>query len=295
MKLTRKCRAVSRVPSIEEQLRGIPEKIGNILERYPGAVFLPCFYRATPPRIFFKSDSARIVARRGDTVLNPDGLSYDLLANGYHILGEGVFYISYEWPPEGAFEFDMRGCLLEKKLDPGDLDEEVRRFCMSLGIFDVLPLLRFERVATEGKRPVTLRIKKLRPDIEAPEYAHTGDAGLDIRSAEDLELPPGERYLVGTGFAMALPAGYAAFVQPRSGLAARQGISIANTPGLIDCHYRGEVKVILINLGQEPFKVRKGDRIAQMVIQAVESARVEVVGELDDTARGAGGFGSTGL
>ena len=140
-----------------------------------------------------------------------------------------------------------------------------------------------------------MRIKRLDPGVEPPSYAHPGDAGLDIRSAEDVVIPPGERALVSTGFAMALPEGYAAFVQPRSGLAARDGISIVNTPGLIDCHYRGEVKVILINHGSEAFRVRRGDRIAQMVIQKVERARVEVVEELDDTARGEGGFGSTGI
>ncbi|MGQ9475348.1 MAG: dUTP diphosphatase [Actinomycetota bacterium] len=151
------------------------------------------------------------------------------------------------------------------------------------------------RVGDRDLGAVRLRIKRLRPEVELPSYAHPGDAGLDIRSAEEVILQPGERALLGTGFAMALPEGYAAFVQPRSGLAAKHGISIVNTPGLIDCHYRGEVKVILVNLGREPFQVNKGDRIAQMVIQRVERAEVLEVEELEDTARGEGGFGSTGM
>ncbi|OFW55584.1 MAG: deoxyuridine 5'-triphosphate nucleotidohydrolase [Candidatus Solincola sediminis] len=152
-----------------------------------------------------------------------------------------------------------------------------------------------KRVAAAGKGGVTLRIKKLDPEISLPSYAHEDDAGLDLCSADELVLEPGQRSMVSTGFAMALPRGYAAFVQPRSGLAARHGISIVNTPGLIDCHYRGEVKVILINLGREPFPVKKGDRIAQMVIQKVETADIQAVEELDRTARGEGGFGSTGV
>ncbi|WP_350340618.1 dUTP diphosphatase [Candidatus Solincola tengchongensis] len=155
--------------------------------------------------------------------------------------------------------------------------------------------MEWERVSDRVTGTVPLRIKRLRPDVELPSYAHPGDAGLDIRSAEEVVLQPGERALVSTGFAMALPEGYAAFVQPRSGLASKHGISIVNTPGLIDCHYRGEVKVILVNLGGEPFRVRKGDRIAQMVIQRVERAEVLEVEELEDTARGEGGFGSTGI
>ncbi|MEW6554623.1 MAG: dUTP diphosphatase [Actinomycetota bacterium] len=156
-------------------------------------------------------------------------------------------------------------------------------------------MVEIERTVKPAGGGVPLRIRKLDPEVATPAYAHAGDAGLDICSAEDLVLEPGERALVSTGFAMALPEGYAAFVQPRSGLAARSGISIVNTPGLIDCHYRGEVKVVLVNLGKEPFTVKKGDRIAQMVVQQVETARIDVVDELDDTARGEGGFGSTGL
>jgi dUTP pyrophosphatase len=162
-------------------------------------------------------------------------------------------------------------------------------------IYDLVPLVEFQRLEGAGGGSVTLRVRKLDPSVPVPAYAHPGDAGLDICSSEDLMLHPGERSMVGTGFAMALPEGYAAFVQPRSGLAARSGISIVNTPGLIDCHYRGEVKIILVNLGSEPFEVKRGDRIAQMVIQGVEAAEVEVVEELDDTPRGEGGFGSTGL
>ncbi|MBC7247165.1 MAG: dUTP diphosphatase [Actinobacteria bacterium] len=159
----------------------------------------------------------------------------------------------------------------------------------------MVPLLGWKKVAGPRGEGVRLRLRRLVPDVELPSYAHEGDAGLDLRSAEDVVLKPGGRALVGTGFSMALPEGYAAFVQPRSGLAAKHGISIVNTPGLIDCHYRGEVKVILVNLGEEEFTVRKGDRIAQMVVQRVERAEPVEVEELDETPRGEGGFGSTGL
>ncbi|MBC7253039.1 MAG: dUTP diphosphatase [Actinobacteria bacterium] len=175
------------------------------------------------------------------------------------------------------------------------LVEEIRTLRERLGVYDLVPLVELERVGDRDRGAVPLRIRRLRPDAELPSYAHPGDAGLDIRSAEEVILQPGERRLIGTGLAMALPEGYAAFLQPRSGLAARHGISIVNTPGLIDCHYRGEVKVVLVNLGQEPFQVKKGDRIAQMVIQRVERAEVLEVEELEDTARGEGGFGSTGI
>jgi dUTP pyrophosphatase len=184
---------------------------------------------------------------------------------------------------------------MEKSLPAGGLVEEVRAIREHLGIYDLVPLLEMRQQGDAGLNGVPLRIRKLDPSVAAPAYAHPGDAGMDLCSAEDLTLGPGERAMVSTGFAMALPEGYAAFVQPRSGLAARSGISIVNTPGLIDCHYRGEVKVILVNLGNEPFQVKRGDRIAQMVIQRVEAARVEVVEELGDTVRGEGGFGSTGL
>ncbi|MBN2026401.1 MAG: dUTP diphosphatase [Actinobacteria bacterium] len=184
---------------------------------------------------------------------------------------------------------------MEKRLQPGGLAEEIYEIRERLGVYDLVPLLEIHRLEDTGDGGVPLRIRRLDHSVSVPSYAHHGDAGLDLCSAEDVELAPGQRAMVSTGFAMALPEGYAAFVQPRSGLAARSGISIVNTPGLIDCHYRGEVKVILVNLGEEHFRVKKGDRIAQMVIQRVETARAVVVEELDETARGEGGFGSTGL
>lgn len=143
---------------------------------------------------------------------------------------------------------------------------------------------------------VTLPIKRLDPSVELPSYAYEGDAGLDLRSNEDVTLAPFERRLVGTGLAIAIPEGYAGFVQPRSGLALREGLSMANTPGLIDAHYRGELKVCAINL--DPVKsihIERGERIAQLVIQEVPLVRLKEVGELDETDRGAGGFGSSGV
>ena len=130
--------------------------------------------------------------------------------------------------------------------------------------------------------------------LPAPAYATTGAAGLDIVSAEDIVLAPGDRHAVATGFAVAIPAGYEIQVRPRSGLALKFGVTCLNTPGTIDADYRGEVKVILANLGAEPFEVKRGERIAQLVPAEVTVARFLEVDSLDDTARGAGGFGSTG-
>ena len=130
--------------------------------------------------------------------------------------------------------------------------------------------------------------------LPAPAYATTGAAGLDIVAAEDVTLAPGARAAVATGFAVAIPPGYEVQVRPRSGLALKHGVTCLNTPGTIDADYRGEVKVILANLGTEPFAVTRGERIAQLVPAAVESARFVEVASLDDTARGADGFGSTG-
>lgn len=141
-----------------------------------------------------------------------------------------------------------------------------------------------------------LPIKRLDPDLPLPRYAHDGDAGLDIFSAADVAIAPGERMLVPTGIAVAIPEGFAGFVQPRSGLAIRQGLSLVNTPGLIDSHYRGEIKVIAINLDPAaPIEIRRGDKIAQLVIQRVERCTLEEVADLDETVRGEGGFGSTGV
>lgn len=142
---------------------------------------------------------------------------------------------------------------------------------------------------------VRLRVSYLDPELPPLTYAHEGDAGLDLRSREEVVISPGERALVATGVALEIPRGFAGFVQPRSGLAAKHGVSIVNTPGLIDSHYRGEVKVVLINLDpREPFVVKRGDRIAQLVIQSVAEVSVEAADELSATQRGSGGFGSTG-
>ncbi len=136
---------------------------------------------------------------------------------------------------------------------------------------------------------------QLDPELPPPSYAHPGDAGADLCCTEDFELAPGERRLVGTGVAIALPEGYAGFVHPRSGLAARHGVTIVNTPGTVDAGYRGEIKVCLLNTDRdEPIAFSRGDRIAQLVVQPVASARFVPVTELPASARGIGGYGSTG-
>ena len=144
--------------------------------------------------------------------------------------------------------------------------------------------------------PVAVRIKRLPhgEGLALPAYATRGAAGMDVLAAEDVTLAPGARHAVATGFAVAIPPGYEIQVRPRSGLALKHGISVPNTPGTIDSDYRGELKVILINHGAEPFAVARGDRIAQLVLAPVTRAAWDEVAELDDTARGAGGFGSTG-
>jgi len=140
-----------------------------------------------------------------------------------------------------------------------------------------------------------IAIQRLDPDLPLPLYAHPGDAGADLVSAIDVVLEPGRRELVPTGVAIALPDGYAAFVHPRSGLALRHGLSIVNAPGTIDAGYRGEIKVLLINHDpMESVTIRRGDRIAQLVVQRVEHVTFVEAASLDETARGAGGYGSTG-
>ncbi|WP_273396337.1 dUTP diphosphatase [Thermophilibacter mediterraneus] len=142
---------------------------------------------------------------------------------------------------------------------------------------------------------INLPIKRLDPTVELPTYAYAGDAGLDLRANEDVTLAPHERRLVSTGLAVAIPEGYAGFVQPRSGLALREGLSMANTPGLVDSHYRGELKVCAVNLDDErPITITRGERIAQLVIQRVPVVSLVEVDELDETDRGTGGFGSSG-
>src|SRR3954447_6155368 len=138
-------------------------------------------------------------------------------------------------------------------------------------------------------------ITRLDPDVPLPSYAHPGDAGADLVTTVDVRLGPGERTVVPTGVAIALPEGYAGFVHPRSGLAARVGLALVNAPGTIDAGYRGEIKVILVNLDpREPLELARGDRIAQLVVQRVETAVFVETAELPDSARAAGGFGSTG-
>ena len=140
-----------------------------------------------------------------------------------------------------------------------------------------------------------LPVRRLQPDLPLPAYAHPGDAGADLCAAEDVVLPPGGRATVGTGLAIAVPEGHAAFVHPRSGLAARHGISVVNAPGTVDAGYRGEVRVVLLNTARhEPFTVRRGDRLAQLVVQPVTRVRFLDMAELPPTPRGEGGFGSTG-
>ena len=143
---------------------------------------------------------------------------------------------------------------------------------------------------------IDIEVKRLTngEGLPLPAYASGGAAGLDVVAAEDLVLEPGARHAVATGFAIAIPPGFEVQVRPRSGLALKHGITCLNTPGTIDSDYRGEVKVILANLGSEPFEVKRGERIAQLVPAPVLRAAFREVAELDSTERGAGGFGSTG-
>ncbi|HEX5204305.1 dUTP diphosphatase [Paractinoplanes rhizophilus] len=142
---------------------------------------------------------------------------------------------------------------------------------------------------------VVIPIRRLDPGLPLPAYAHPGDAGADLVAAEDVTLHPGGRATVRTGIAVAIPEGYVGLVHPRSGLAARLGVTVLNAPGTVDAGYRGEVLVILVNHDREQtVKISRGDRIAQLVVQRVERAVFHVVDTLDDTARGAGGTGSTG-
>ena len=141
---------------------------------------------------------------------------------------------------------------------------------------------------------MTLRFRKVHPDAVLPSYAHPSDAGMDVRSVEDLTIAPGKRALVHTGLVMLLPPKYEAQVRPRSGLALKSGVTVLNTPGTIDSGYRGEVGVILANFGDADFQVKKGDKIAQIVIASVTQPEIVETTEIDETDRGAGGFGSTG-
>ena len=141
--------------------------------------------------------------------------------------------------------------------------------------------------------PVTVAVKRLPhgEGLELPKYATDGAAGMDVLAAEDVTIASGARHAVATGLAVAIPAGYEIQVRPRSGLALKHGITVPNTPGTIDSDYRGELKVILINHGSEPFAIARGDRVAQLVLAPVTQAAWDEVADLDDTIRGAGGFG----
>jgi len=143
---------------------------------------------------------------------------------------------------------------------------------------------------------ITVEVKRLPhgAGLPLPAYATDGAAGMDVVSAEEVTIAPGARHAVATGLALAIPQGYEIQVRPRSGLALKHGITVPNTPGTIDSDYRGELKVILINLGHEPFAIARGDRVAQLVLAPVVQAAWDEVAELDATARGEGGFGSTG-
>jgi dUTP pyrophosphatase len=142
--------------------------------------------------------------------------------------------------------------------------------------------------------PVRVPVLRVDAALPLPAYARPDDAGLDLHAAEEVTLAPGARALVPTGVALAIPPGLAGLVLPRSGLALRHGVTVLNTPGLIDAGYRGEIKVLLVNLGQAAVTLARGDRIAQLVVQPVERVALAPVSELPPTARGAGGFGSTG-
>ncbi|TNB72903.1 dUTP diphosphatase [Arthrobacter sp. BB-1] len=159
----------------------------------------------------------------------------------------------------------------------------------------------FPAAAPAGPAPsasaptLQVQLKMLDPGLEAPSYAHPGDAGADLRAREDVVLRPGERKLVPTGVAIALPEGYVALIHPRSGLATKHGLTIVNAPGTVDAGYRGEIAVTLLNTdATQSIELHRGDRIAQMVIQRVEYAQFIPVNELNGSVRGTGGFGSTG-
>ncbi|MGL3804894.1 dUTP diphosphatase [Paeniglutamicibacter sp. R2-26] len=142
---------------------------------------------------------------------------------------------------------------------------------------------------------VDIALRMLDPELPVPSYAHEGDAGADLCAREDVTLAPGERILVPTGVSIALPLGYVGLIHPRSGLATKHGLTVVNAPGTVDAGYRGELKVTLLNTDvRTPIVLKRGDRIAQLVIQRVERATFIQVEELDETVRGAGGFGSTG-
>lgn len=160
---------------------------------------------------------------------------------------------------------------------------------------DVVDSGRTVSAAGIGTLQVELRVRRLDPTVALPRYAHPGDAGLDLAAAEQVRLEPGARAAVRTGLAVAVPDGWVGLIHPRSGLAREHGVTVANAPGTIDAGYRGELQVLLINLGEEPVVLEAGARVAQLLLQPVGRAEVVEVVDLDETARGAGGFGSTGF
>ncbi len=152
-----------------------------------------------------------------------------------------------------------------------------------------------EHKHTPGNFGLIVKIKKVHPDAKIPKLAHEGDAGYDLYANEEVVLKPLERKLVGTGIAVAIPIGYEGQVRPKSGLAIGHGITILNTPGTIDAGYRGEIKAIVINLGDKEYKIEKGKKICQLVFNKIEHPAIVETEELDGTTRGEGGFGSTGM
>jgi len=142
---------------------------------------------------------------------------------------------------------------------------------------------------------IEVLIQKLHNDAVIPKYAHEGDAGVDLHSTIDYGLKPGEKALIPTGLKMAIPKGYEGQVRPKSGLALKSGITVLNTPGTVDAPYRGEVGVIVINHSKDPYQIRKGEKIAQMIFNEIKYANFKVVDSLNETSRGEGGYGSTGL
>ena len=142
---------------------------------------------------------------------------------------------------------------------------------------------------------IPIKIKRLHPDAIIPQYAHPGDAGMDVYSTEDAIIPPQKRYLVSTGLSFEIPIGFEIQVRPKSGLALKSGLTIPNSPGTLDSGYRGELKVIILNTSSENYEVKKGEKIAQIILARYEQADVQEVQELSDTTRGENGFGSTGL
>lgn len=193
------------------------------------------------------------------------------------------------------------GAVVEEKLgERSQMEEQVRGIARQLEK-TIADAIKRTGIVTNGQgeaSPVVLKFKRL-PHFKGhlPTYQTEGASGLDIRACldEPINLPPGERVLIPTGLSIEIPQGYEVQVRPRSGLAIKRGLSLVNTPGTIDADYRGEVKVILINLGQESFVIQDQERIAQLVVCPIVQAQIEVAEELSDTERGDGGFGSTGV